>query len=194
MPSPKVVFLDSMTITRGFTVPEMLRSLLDKKEEVIKPERMEALDSFFVKLMYRGISLDHSSDSEVTDIKYDIIRLINPRHRSPTYSLLVLGITNGSDHVVVVYNTSNESLRLAKKVELLDRARPQFNNELQRLREALVSYPHWEHSRKFNPIDIATFTERYMSLPDENALVQNLVWRHIDGVAEQDQRMYIYWR
>lgn len=182
-----------MTIGCGFTVPEMLKSLLHQKEGSIKPSNREIIDGLFQKIIHSGIvSSVISSGNE--EIRYDIIRLINPRYRSPTYSLLVLGLTNGSDHVVVVYNTSNESLRLAKKVELLDRAQPQFNNELQRLREALVSYPHWEHSRKFNPIDIATFTERYMTLPDENALVQNLVWRHIDSTAEQDQRMYIYWK
>ena len=187
---------NTMRITRGIPISERLAWLLHQGKDSIKPEYFDAIDAMFVHLAHSsivsGIVSGTGSDKVVDDIKFDIMKVVKTQHRSTIYELLVMGITNGKDHIVVFYCTGpNQSITDA--MGRVDIHKSDNTVYLHLLRQQLRAVPCWEESRKFNPIDVEAFIESYMSPPVEKAVVEDLTGYSLRR-GEGNSSLYIYWK
>ena len=184
--------INTMRITRGVSTSERLAWFLHQGKDSVKPEHFDAIDALFVHLIHGSIVSGTVTDTVVDDIKFDIMKVVKTQHRSTIYELLVMGITNGKDHIVVFYCTSpNQSLTDA--MGRVDIHKSDNTVYLHLLRQQLRAVPRWEESRKFNPIDVEAFIERYMSPPVEKAIVEDLTGYCLKRDAE-NSCLYIYWK
>ena len=94
--SPKVVFVDAgFTITRGVPVTEKIDYLLKNWLTIKRPANESLMNNLFAELLDR-----RATGCEWKDSSYNIVTAENPDDETAAV-LRLLGMTNGSDHLLM---------------------------------------------------------------------------------------------